>query len=128
MAVSKSLKPPRTSRKSPRAKARSERKGHPLEALAVMAVLGILSAGAVAWFYLHGYTLYFGDAESHLHHARRILDSRSPGLDQIGSPWLPLPHLAMLPFAMNQFLWTTGLAGAIPAALAFVIGSGFFYA
>ncbi len=128
MAVSKSLKPPRTSRKAPRAKVRSVRKGHPLEALAVMAVLGILSAGAVAWFYLYGYTLYFGDAESHLNHARRIVDSRSAGLDQIGSPWLPLPHLAMAPFVMNQFLWTTGLAGAIPAALAFVIAGGFFYA
>jgi hypothetical protein len=91
-------------------------------------VLSALSAGAIAWFYRQGYTLYFGDAEAHLNIARRIVDSRTPGLDQIGTVWLPLPHLAMLPFVKNSFLWQTGLAGAIPAAVALVIGGVFFYA
>jgi hypothetical protein len=96
--------------------------------MAVLVVLALLSAGTAAWFHMKGYTLYFGDAEAHLNIARRIVDSRTPGLDQIGTVWLPLPHLAMAPFVANDFLWQSGLAGVIPAAAAFVIAGVFFYA
>jgi hypothetical protein len=36
-------------------------------------------AAAVTYFYQTGATLYWGDAESHLDIARRVVDSRTPG-------------------------------------------------
>ena len=91
-------------------------------------IVAALIAGAAAWFvYAHGYTLYYGDAEAHLNIARRILDSRTPGPEQIGTVWLPLPHLAMLPFAMNDTLWRTGLAGTIVGGVAFVFSAAMIW-
>ena len=46
------------------------------------------------WCFERGYVLYYGDAEAHLNIARRIVDSRTPGPEQIGTVWLPLPHTA----------------------------------
>ena len=90
------------------------------ELLIALLLLAVLSAAAVAWVAHRGYTLYYGDAEAHLNIARRVLDSRTPGLSQIGPMWLPLPHLLMLPLVWSDALWRTGLAGAIPAAFCFV--------
>jgi hypothetical protein len=99
-----------------------------MQAFVIAVALSLVSATAVAWVYAQGYTLYFGDAEAHLNIARRILDSRTPGPDQIGTVWLPLPHLAMLPFVGSQFLWQSGIAGSIPGAAFFVLGGTFFFA
>jgi hypothetical protein len=83
----------------------------------------------VVWFCAHrGYTLYYGDATAHVNIARRVIDSRTPGYDQLGTVWLPLPHVLMLPLVKRDELWRTGLAGAIPSAVAFVLGVAFFYA
>ena len=78
-------------------------------------------ACAVWYFYRTGATLYYGDAEAHLNIARRIIDSRTPGWNQIGTTWLPLPHLLMIPFVRHDRLWMTGLAGAIPSAIAMAL-------
>ncbi|MDX2154798.1 MAG: hypothetical protein SFV54_28910 [Bryobacteraceae bacterium] len=86
-----------------------------------------LSASAAWWVLANGYTLYYGDAQAHLNIARRIIDSRTPGYEQFGTVWLPLPHAAMLPFVGSDEWWRSGLAGAIPAALSFVLAGGFLY-
>ena len=83
--------------------------------------LTLWSAGAVWFFYAHGWLLYYGDAEAHLNAARRILDSQTPGYEQLGPAWLPLLHVLILPFARNAELWRSGLAGAIPPAVCFVV-------
>ena len=88
----------------------------------------MLSACAVWWCWHEGWTLYYGDAESHLNIARRIVDSRTPGYGQIGTAWLPLLHLLTLPLVIQNGLWTSGLAGAIPPAVCFVIGVTFLFA
>ena len=59
-------------------------------------------AAAVAWFYRTGAILYYGDAEAHLNIARRIVDSRTPGWCQLGTTWLPLPHLLMIPLVRHD--------------------------
>ena len=87
-----------------------------------------ISCGALYFFYRRGYLLYYGDAECHLDIARRIIDSRTPGYEQLGTAWLPLPHLLMLPLVANDHLWRSGLAGAIPAAACFVIAATFLFA
>ena len=88
----------------------------------------ITMACAVLHFYRTGVTLWYGDAEAHLNIARRIVDSRTPGWTQVGSTWLPLPHLLMLPFVRHDELWKTGLAGAIPAAMAMTLAAVFLFA
>jgi hypothetical protein len=64
--------------------------------------------------------LNYGDAVAHLHIARRVIDSRRPGLSELGSVWLPLPHLLMIPFVSVFAWWANGIAGLIPSALAWL--------
>lgn len=85
-------------------------------------------AASVVFVFRHGYTLYYGDAEAHLNIARRVIDSRTPGWYQVGTVWLPLPHLLMLPWVGDDRLWTTGLAGAIPAAACMTLAAVFLFA
>jgi hypothetical protein len=93
----------------------------------------VLLAAAVAitaarWSFAHGYVLYYGDAEAHFDIARRILDSQTPGLEQIGTGWLPLPHILLIPFVMHTDWWQTGLGGTIPSAACFAIAAIFLFA
>lgn len=116
---SKSLRTfkPKASRKaSGKAAARSA--GFPWR---VLAFLLTVSSLAVLYFWRQGYLLWYGDAAAHLNIARRILDGRNPGYEQIGTVWLPLPHLLIMPFAAVNSLWQSGLAGAIPSACCFVL-------
>jgi 4-amino-4-deoxy-L-arabinose transferase-like glycosyltransferase len=94
----------------------------------VVLLLTALSAAAVGWCAAHGYTLYYGDAEAHLNIARRVIDSRTPGPEQLGTVWLPLPHILMLPFVAREQWWRSGIAGAIPSALGFIAAGAFLYA
>src|SRR5580704_6851348 len=100
-------------------------RGGVLFAAAFLAVLSVLAA---RFCFTHGYTLYYGDAEAHLNIARRILDSRTPGPEQIGTVWLPLPHLLMIPFVMHDAWWRNGLAGVIPSAICFILAGTFLFA
>jgi hypothetical protein len=95
---------------------------------AVFLALAAVTGAALWWFYRQGYLLYYGDAVAHVNIARRIVDSRTPGLDQIGTVWLPLPHLLAAPLARDDFLWRSGLAGAIPAAGSFLAAGCFLFA
>ena len=64
--------------------------------------------------------LLYGDAVAHINIARRVFDSRTPGLLQLGTVWLPLSHLLMLPFIASRFMWQTGIGGSIPSMIAYV--------
>jgi len=86
-----------------------------------------LSAVASAWSWRHGAMLNYGDAVAHLHIARRVLDSHRPGLSQLGSVWLPLPHLLLLPFVAVYGWWANGIAGMIPSAVAYIAGCAGVY-
>src|SRR5437879_4184848 len=97
-------------------------------AAAVIGLLGAIGVVAAYWSWTHGYTLYDGDAEAHLNIARRLLDSRTPGPEQIGTGWLPLPHLLMAPFAMKDAWWKSGLAGIIPSSICFMVAGAFLFA
>jgi hypothetical protein len=74
-------------------------------------------------FYLkNGQELLYGDAVAHIDIARRVFDSRTPGLLQLGTVWLPLPHLLMIPFVVSRTFWQTGAGGSIPSMIAYVFG------
>ncbi len=55
----------------------------------------------------------YADAMSHLTIARRIVDGKAPGFQQLGTVWLPAPHLLLLPFVQILWLWKTGAAAAV---------------
>jgi hypothetical protein len=99
-----------------------------VELALVLIVLAALAASATAYVNHSGWTLYYGDAEAHLDIARRVVDSRESGYDQLGTVWLPLPHVLMLPLVGNDRLWRSGLAGAIPSSVCFVVAGAFLFA
>ncbi len=88
--------------------------------LAVLAFLSLMALGAVLFVQAREHALYYGDAAAHLNIARRLFDGRTPGYHQIGTVWLPLPHLIFLPFVRVEEWWRNGLAGAIPSALCWI--------
>jgi hypothetical protein len=117
----------KSSKNSRRSKPASDRSGVLVVAAAFVACAAVVSA-AVWWFYRTGATLYWGDAEAHLDIARRVIDSRTPGWGQIGTTWLPLPHLLMIPLVKNDWLWQTGLAGGITSGVCMTLAATFLFA
>jgi hypothetical protein len=88
-------------------------------------VLAAVSVAALLFYYAKQELLLYGDAVAHLNIARRVVDNRHPieSYGQLGTVWLPLQHIAMLPFVWVTTLWQSGIAGAIPGMLAFVLGT-----
>ena len=66
--------------------------------------------------------LLYGDAVAHINIARRVFDSQTPGLLELGTVWLPLPHLLMIPFIYSNAIWQNGSGGSIPSMIAYVFG------
>ena len=66
---------------------------------------------------------YYSDGPSHLVIARRVVDWIDPGLAQLGSVWLPITHLMLLPFVLNDFLFKTGLAGTFVSTISTAIAA-----
>jgi hypothetical protein len=97
------------------------------EGMAVLAFAMAASFAAIVWSWIHGAMLNYGDAVAHLHIARRVFDSRTPRLTQLGSVWLPLPHILLIPFVQNYSWWASGLAGVIPSALAYLASCAGLY-
>lgn len=93
--------------------------------LVLVAVLFSMTATYIS--YTSHVILAYNDATAHLNTSRRIIDNLTPGLVQIGSVWLPLLHIFQLPFVSNDFLWHSGLSGAIVSGLSFVIASFFLF-
>jgi hypothetical protein len=76
----------------------------------------LASAIAVWWSWSHKAFLLYGDAEAHIHISRRLFDSHRPGVTQLGSVWLPLPHLVLAPFLLVDSWWRSGFAPVFPSA------------
>lgn len=85
--------------------------------------LVVLCVGIAAQVAAHlgDVVLAFWDAQAHLDIARRVIDSTTPGLQMLGTVWLPVPHLLYLPFTQIDPLWWNGLAGGIVGLAAFVL-------
>src|SRR5260221_680090 len=93
----------------------------------VICITLFFSCSALYISYIHNYILTYNDAASHLNIARRVIDNLTPGFAQIGTVWLPLPHVLMIPFAWNDFLWHTGFAGSIISMFSYIICILFIY-
>jgi len=71
--------------------------------------------GAAAWivFFRQGLVLSHYDAKAHLVVARRVFDNLTPGWQQIGAVWLPLPHLIDVVPAQVDVFYRTGLFASL---------------
>jgi len=85
------------------------------------------SFAAIIWSWRHAAMLNYGDAVAHLHIARRVFDSRTSRFSLLGSVWLPLPHVVLIPFVQDYSWWATGLGGVIPSALAYLASCAGIY-
>jgi hypothetical protein len=81
-----------------------------------------VSVVSFLFYFQRNDVLLYGDAVAHINIARRIFDSRTPGLLQLGTVWLPLPHLLMIPFLLSNEMWRRGLGGSVPSMAAYVFG------
>jgi hypothetical protein len=97
------------------------------EWLIVLASCAAASISAILWSWRHGAMLNYGDAVAHLHIARRVFDAQQPRLTELGSVWLPLPHLLLIPFVQIYGWWANGFAGVIPSALAYLASCAAVY-
>jgi hypothetical protein len=78
------------------------------------AVIALLAS---AYLVPNGFSVAYSDAQSHLTIARRLFDTRSnPGLAQLGTVWLPAPHLLLAPFVFSLGAWHTGWGAAFLGA------------
>ncbi len=95
------------------------------EILAVLAIASTLSISAFIYFFNHSMTNVYGDGVAHANIARKVVDSPDDSLwqryIQIGSPWLPLQTVLMLPLVANDWMWRTGAAGSIVSMIFYVI-------
>ena len=86
------------------------------------AVASAVSLASFIYFFRRGEILLYGDAVAHINIARRVFDSRTPGWQQLGTVWLPLPHLLVMPFIVSNWVWRTGVGGSLASMVAYVFG------
>jgi len=100
----------------------------PLDTTADQWLKWILGAGIVVsilsfiYFFQQGITTDFYDAGARMLITRRVVDSPTPGLAQLGAVWLPLTHIAALPFIGIDWMYQTGIAGSLVSMASFVDG------
>ena len=95
--------------------------------VATLIVACVTSIAACVYFFQQHQILLYGDAYSHMRIARSVFDSATPGVAQLGGVWLPLPHLLMLPFIWNNYLWTSGLAGSFVSMGSYIATAAYLY-
>ena len=81
------------------------------------------AAGAIAWVVLLRADLILThyDARAHLVVARRVMDNITPGWQQIGAVWLPLPHLIQLFPTQIDYFYRTGTFASMVSIVCFGI-------
>src|ERR1041384_6166621 len=87
-------------------------------------LIGVISALIIVNAFLlllsRDLTFVHIDAIAHVNKARGLFDNVTPGLRQLGTIWLPLPHLLIVPFTTINSLWTSGTAGSLLSIACFV--------
>ncbi len=93
----------------------------------VLCISIIISIAALVLVARHNLVLEYGDAESHINISKRVVSGLTPGFGQLGGVWLPLQHVLMIPFVINDTMWRTGVGGSIVSMISFVLTAIFLY-
>jgi len=84
---------------------------------------GTIGLAAAIHYHQLGLTLSHYDARGHLIVARRIIDSLTPGWQQVGAIWLPLPHLLNFIPVQLDVLYRTGASAVAISVVAFALAA-----
>jgi len=87
----------------------------------------VLIVNAFLFFLWRDQTFVHIDAIAHVNKARGIFDNLTPGLRQLGTVWLPLPHILILPFVWIDAFWRNGAAGSFVSVLCYIGTSIFLF-
>jgi hypothetical protein len=107
--------------------------GEPVTGRRVPGTMPVMVVGALIAFAASlvsvgsGANLWYSDALSHLTIARRIIDSLAPGFQQLGTVWLPVPHLLLMLPSQSLWLWSTGWSAALLGTFCMAMTSGAIY-
>ncbi len=78
---------------------------------------------AAVYYAVAGLSLAHYDARAHLVVARRIIDSLTPGWQQVGAVWLPLPHLLNMVPVQIDGLYRSGLSAIAMSVASMALAS-----
>ena len=91
--------------------------------LTLAALAACAGTSAAVRYHTLGLTLTHYDARAHLVVARRIIDSITPGWQQVGAVWLPLPHLLNALPVQIDFFYRTGFSAIAISILSLAIAT-----
>lgn len=80
----------------------------------------VLSTAALIYYYSRGLLVAYGDAESHMNIAKRVVSSMTPGFGQLGGNWPPFHHILMMPFVWNDWMWRTGVGASFVSMFCYI--------
>jgi len=87
----------------------------------------LISVNAFLYFLSRDQTYVHIDAIAHVNKGRGLIDNFEPGLRNLGTVWLPLPHLLIAPLATIDALWKNGAAGSLVSVGCFIGTSLFLF-
>jgi Dolichyl-phosphate-mannose-protein mannosyltransferase len=87
----------------------------------------LIIVNAFLYFLYHDQTFVHIDAIAHVNKARGLFDNFAPSLRQLGTVWLPLPHILSAPLAAIDPLWRSGAAGSLISIVSFIGTSVFLF-
>src|SRR5438093_2985621 len=90
-------------------------------------IASVIIVNAFLFFLSRDQTYVHIDAIAHVNKARGLFDNLEIGLRNLGTVWLPLPHLLMAPLAVFDSLWRSGAAGSLISVACFVGTSLFLF-
>ncbi len=93
----------------------------------VAAISSVIIVNAFLYLLYRDQTFVHIDAIAHVNKARGLFDNIEPGLRQLGTVWLPLPHILAAPLAAIDPLWRSGAAGSLLSVVCFVGNSLFLF-
>jgi len=95
--------------------------------LLISVISALIIVNAFLFLLSRDLTFVHIDAIAHVNKARGLFDNVTPGLRQLGTIWLPLPHLLIVPFTAINSLWTSGTAGSLLSIACFIGTSVFLF-
>jgi len=100
---------------------------NPEWAMVLYIIFVSLAANIFFYFTLASRAVGFGDSWSRLNIARRVVDSLTPGIAQLGGIWLPFPQILITPFAAIDPLYYSGIAPMFISSPAFILGGWYLF-
>ncbi|KQQ05580.1 MULTISPECIES: ArnT family glycosyltransferase [unclassified Rathayibacter] len=93
----------------------------------VFVVVLVIGALASVVSVSSGAGITYRDEQLHLSIARRLFDSATPGFQQLGTVWLPVPHLILAPFVIDFGWWVSGAGAAIVGTVCLAASASALY-